>query len=133
VPAEPAAAAATEEDPVVISVYGKEFRRSEVERLRRYVPAAYRANTQGMTNKAFLESFGFLQAMATLAQDDGFLEREPYRTQAEFSEITFLAQAYLQMIGASIKVTNEDKQNYYEQNQERFQEVRLSAIYVNFT
>jgi parvulin-like peptidyl-prolyl isomerase len=125
--------AAAEEDPIVVAVYGKQFTRSDVESLRRHVPTQFRANTQNMTNQAFLESFGFLQAMALLAEQDGFLDREPYKTQAEFNEINFLAQAYLQMLGASVQVSDEDKQAFYEQNIQQFQEVRVSAIYLNFT
>jgi hypothetical protein len=47
-------------DPVVISVSGVEYTREEAERLRRYLPPEFRTQTQNMTNKAFLESFGFL-------------------------------------------------------------------------
>lgn len=120
-------------EPAVISVYGKSFTKSEVERLRRHVPSQYRSRTQGMNNKTFLESFGFLQALASLAETDGMLERDPYKTQYEFNEINFLASSYLQKLGASIRVTEPDKRAYYEANLGRYQEIRVSAIYIDYT
>ncbi len=120
-------------EPAVISVYGKEYTRSDVERLRKHVPAQYRANTQGMTNKAFLESFGFLQALAILAEQDGMLEKEPYKTQLQFTTVNFLASSYLQKFGASIQVTDADRRAFYDANLATFQEVQISAIYINYT
>lgn len=120
-------------EPAVVSVYGKSFTKSDVERLRRHVPTQFRSRTQGMTNKAFLESFGFLQALASLAETDGMLEREPYKTQYEFNEINFLASSYLQKLGASIRVTEADKRAFYEANLGRYQELRVSAIYIDYT
>jgi parvulin-like peptidyl-prolyl isomerase len=80
-----------------------------------------------------LESFGFLQALASLAETDGMLERDPYKTQYEFSLINFLASSYLQKLGASIRVTDADKRAFYEANLRQYQEVQVSAIYINYT
>ena len=120
-------------DQAVISVSGVEYTREEVDRLRRYLPPEFRAQTQNMTNKAFLESFGFLQALAAKAKEEGVLEKEPYRTQQKFNETSFLGNSYLQMIGSSIKISDDEKQTFYDANPNQFQEVRVSAIYVNFS
>lgn len=120
-------------DQVVISVLGVEYTREEVDRLRRYLPPEFRAQTQNMTNKSFLESFGFLQALAAKAKEEGVMEKEPYRTQRQFNETSFLGNSYLQMISSSMKMSPEEKQAFYDANPNQFQEVRVSAIYVNFS
>lgn len=120
-------------DQVVISVSGVEYTREEVERLRRYLPPEFRTQTQNMTNKAFLESFGFMQALAAKAKEEGVLDKEPYRTQRQFNETSFLGNSYLQMLSSSMKNSDEEKQAFYDANPNQFQEVRVSAIYVNFS
>ncbi len=123
----------TAQDPVVISVSGVEYTREEVDRLRRYLPPEFRAQTQNMTNKSFLESFGFMQALAAKARAEGVLDKEPYKTQHQFNETSFLGNSYLQMISSSMKISAEEKQAFYDSNPNQFQEVRVSAIYVNFS
>ncbi len=121
------------QDQVVISVSGVEYTREEVDRLRRYLPPEFRSQTQNMTNKSFLESFGFLQALAAKAKEEGVMEKEPYRTQQKFNETSFLGNSYLQMISSSMKISDEEKQAFYDANPNQFQETRVSAIYINFS
>ena len=120
-------------DQVAISVSGVEYTREEVDRLRRYLPPEFRTQTQNMTNKSFLESFGFMQALAAKAKEEGVLDKEPYKTQREFNETSFLGNSYLQLISSSMRNTDEEKQAFYDANLNQFQEVRVSAIYVNFS
>jgi len=120
-------------DRVAISVSGVEYTREEVDRLRRYLPPEFRTQTQNMTNKSFLESFGFMQALAAKAKEEGVLDKEPYRTQRQFNETSFLGNSYLQLISSSMRNTDEEKQAFYDANPNQFQEVRVSAIYVNFS
>jgi parvulin-like peptidyl-prolyl isomerase len=110
-----------------------QYTRDEVDRLRRYLPPEFRTQTQNMTNKSFLESFGFMQALAAKAKEEGVLEREPYKTQRQFNETSFLGNSYLQMLSSSMKNSDEEKQAFYDANPEQFQEVGVSAIYVNFS
>jgi len=120
-------------DRVVISVLGVEYTREEVDRLRRYLPPEFRTQTQSMSNKSFLESFGFMQALAAKAKEEGVLEKEPYKTQRQFNETSFLGNSYLQMISSSMKNSDDERQAFYDANPNQFQEVRVSAIYVNFS
>ena len=124
---------APSQDQVVISVSGVEYTREEVDRLRRYLPPEFRSQTQNMTNKSFLESFGFMQALAAKAKEEGVLDKEPYRTQQKFNETSFLGNSYLQMISSSMRISDEEKQAFYDANPNQFQEVRVSAIYINFS
>ena len=120
-------------DQVVIAVSGVEYTREEVDRLRRYLPPEFRTQTQNMTNKSFLESFGFMQALAAKAKEGGVLDKEPYRTQQKFNETSFLGNSYLQTLSSSMRISDEEKQAFYDGNPSQFQEVRVSAIYVNFS
>jgi parvulin-like peptidyl-prolyl isomerase len=120
-------------DRVVIAVSGVEYTREEVDRLRLYLPPEFRAQTQKMTNKAFLESFGFMQALAAKAKEEGVMDKEPYRTQQRFNETSFLGNSYLQMISSTMKISDEEKQAFYDSNPKQFHEVRVSANSVNFS
>jgi parvulin-like peptidyl-prolyl isomerase len=44
-----------------------------------------------------------------------------------------LGNSYLQMISSTMKNSDEEKQAFYQENSRQFQEVRVSAIYVNFS
>jgi parvulin-like peptidyl-prolyl isomerase len=74
-----------------------------------------------------------MQALAARAKEEGVLDKEPYRTQKQFNETSFLGNSYVQMISSSMKNSDEEKQAFYDANPNQFQEVRVSAIYVNFS
>lgn len=120
-------------DEVVVSIYGREYTAGEIEQLRRNLPQQFKASTQHMDNKAFLETFGYLQALAKLAEDDKLGEKEPYRTQLEFNNLNFMAQAYLSQINSTIKISEQEKLDYYEANKGQYREVRVAAISIDYT
>ena len=44
--------------------------------------------------------------------EEGVMEKEPYRTQRQFNETSFLSNSYLQMISSSMKNSDEEKQAF---------------------
>ena len=127
--AEPPAA----DDPVVVSIYGKEYTAGDIARIRKRIPTQFQQQTQHMSNRAFLETFGYLHALSHLAEQSGLEEKEPYKTQLAFNNMNFLAQAYLQEMRGEIEVTSEDVERYYQEHLNEYKEVRVSAIYLNYT
>ncbi len=118
---------------VVVSVMGKDFTAGQIARLRAGLPTQYKTNTQHMNNRTFLETFGYLQALATLAEEDRILEREPYKSQFEFNRLNFLAQTYLSQINSTLEISNDDKQAYYEEHKDEYSQVRVSMIALEYT
>ncbi len=131
--AQPAEAPGEADDPVVVSIYGREYTAADIASIRKRIPTQFQQQTQHMNNRAFLETFGYLHALSHLAEESGLSEKEPYRTQLEFNNMNFLAQAYLQDMRGEIEVSEEDVENYYEAHKNDFKEVRVSAIYLNYT
>jgi len=131
--ADKAESPADAKDPIVVSIYGHDYTAQDIANIRKRIPTQFQQQTQHMSNRAFLETFGYLHALSHLAKEAGLQEKEPYKTQLEFNEMNFLAQAYLQDMRGDIKVTDEDVQQYYEQHKNEYKEVRVSAIYLNYT
>ena len=121
------------DDPVVVSIYGREYTASDIAGIRKRIPTQFQKQTQHMSNRAFLDTFGYLHALSHLAKEAGLEEKEPYRTQLDFNNMNFLAQAYLQEMRGEIEVSEDDIQRYYDEHQNDFKEVRVSAIYLNYT
>jgi len=120
-------------DEVVVSVGEREFTAGHIARIRASLPEQFKKNTAQMDNKTFLETFGYLQALAKLAEDENVLEVEPYKSQFEFNRTNFLAQIYLTMINSTLEINDEDVDAYYEQHKNKYTQLRLSAIYLNYT
>lgn len=127
------AAGQVSDDTVVVSVQGKEFTAGEIERVRKSLPTQFQAQTQHMNNRAFLETFGYLQALAGLAEEAKMLEREPYKSQFEFNRLNFLAQTYLSQINSTLELSEEEKQAYYDAHKNEYAQVRVSMIAIDYS
>lgn len=121
------------DDTVVVSVHGKDFTAGEIQSIRKSLPTQFQAQTQHMNNQAFIETFGYLQALAGLAEDAKMLDREPYKSQFEFNRLNFLAQAYLSQINSTLELTEEEKQAYYEEHKNEYAQVRASMIAIDYS
>jgi len=119
-------------DDVVVSVMGRDFTQGEIDRLRSALPAQFKQSTEHMNNRSFLETFGYLQALATLAEKDGLLGREPFKSQFEFNRLNFLAQSYLSQINLSLTIEPGEKEAYYEANKDQFSQLEARVIAVAF-
>lgn len=119
-------------DDVVVSVMGKEFTQAQIEQMRGSLPTQFKQTTEHMNNRAFLETFGYLQALATLAEQDGILDREPFKSQFEFNRLNFLAQTYLSQINATLKIAEGEKEAYYEANKQNFSQLEARVIAIAF-
>ena len=120
-------------EPVVVIVNGKPYTAAEIRRLRASLPTQYKQQTQHMSTKTFLETLGYLDRLATLAEEEGLAEQEPYKTQLEFNRANFLAQVYLTQLNTALDITEQDKRDYYEQHPGQFAEVKAAAIVIDYT
>ena len=117
---------------VLATIGGKEYTLRDVQRGRSFIPANLAPQVAQMTNRQFLGMMHNLVATATVAEREGLLEREPYKSQWEFTRMNFLANSYANELGRTITVSDEELRDYYEQNKARYEAVSVSAIYLHY-
>ena len=121
------------DDPVVVTINGKDYTAGELDLLRRNLPDVFRRQTQQMSNKTFVETLGYLLTASQRAEESKLLETEPWKTQLWFNQLNFLANAHLATINSSLQITEEDKARFYEEHLKEYSEARVSAIYLDYS
>lgn len=128
--AAPATPAVIRPDTVVLEVNGKKYTAAEVEKLIAILPAQYqgvaRAQPQ-MLGQVFL-----MQRLAEDAEKAGLDQKAPYKEQLEMSRMQMLSTAELTETNNTMTITDEDRQKYYNDNPDKFKEVKVRVIHVGF-
>lgn len=119
-------------DEVVVAIDGEEYTAGELEQIKKSLPGPFRKNVEGMDNATFIKVYAELVAFAKKAEEEGIPEKEPYRTQLEFNRLNYLAKVYLNELNLSLKPTEKDFQEYYEQYSSSFEQRRVSAIFIDY-
>jgi peptidyl-prolyl cis-trans isomerase C len=118
---------------IVAVIEGKGYTAEEIEWIRKNTPPEFVKQTEHMTYGGFLEALAMQIAVANRAQELKLADKEPYRTRLEINTRIFLTNAYLAEIQQVLKLTQDDYRKFYEQHQEDYQDVRLSAIYIDYS
>lgn len=124
------AAAAISPDTVVVEVDGKKYTAAEVDKLIAILPPQYQPAARAQP-----QNLGQVLLMQRLAQDAekaGLDQKAPYKEDLEFQRLRTLSTAELSETNNTIKVTSEDEHKYYEDNQDKFKEVRVKVIHIGF-
>ncbi len=120
-------------DKIVAVIEGKSYTAEEIEWIRKNIPPEFAKQTSHMTYGGFLEALALQIAVANRAKELKLAEKEPYRTRLEINERIFLTNAYLSDIQQDLKFTQEDYHDFYDKHQDDYQNVRLSAISLNYS
>jgi PPIC-type PPIASE domain len=120
-------------DKVVVVIEGKGYTADEIEWIRKNIPPEFAKQTEHMTYGGFLEALAMQIAVAKRAEELKLTEKEPYRTQLEINKRIFLTNAYLSEIQQDLKLTQADYREFYEKHKEDYQDVRLSAISIDYS
>lgn len=124
----------SERAPVVAVIDGVEYTAADVERIRSTLPNPFKQQTASMTNREFLEnSYRQLLGLVKLAEKEGLPDKEPYRSQLEYYRMQALAGFYTQNMTRNLNVPNQENLNYYAEHKDEYEEVKVSAIYVEFS
>ena len=117
-------------DTVVAEVNGKKYTASEIDKLIASLPAQYqkvvRAQPQ-MLGQIFL-----IQRLTQEAEKAGLDQKQPYKEQLEMSRMQLLSTAELTDVNNSLQISEQDQQKYYQDNPDKFKEVKVKAIYVAY-
>lgn len=116
----------------VVTIDGKSYTAAELDHIRRSLPDVFRQQTSHMTNKTFVDNLGFLLTLNRLADEEGLVDKEPYKTQLWFNTINFLASVYLAQINSTLEIGENDVVEYYEKHKGEYEDKRVAAIYLDY-
>lgn len=119
-------------DDVVAVILGKEYTAKEIEWMRQNMPPELLKQTSSMNYRGFLESLAMQMALAQRGAEMKLAEKEPYRTRLEINQRIFLANAFLAEIQQVLNLTQEDHRKFYEEHKSDYEELRVSAIYIDY-
>jgi peptidyl-prolyl cis-trans isomerase C len=125
--APPAAAS----EPVVI-IDGVGYSAADIARIRQALPPQFQQTAAQFSNREFVEQYRRFLAMAKMAETEGIADKEPYRSQLENYRMLYLAQVYTTELSRSATATDEEIRAHYDKNPSEYDEVRVSAIYIDY-
>src|SRR5579862_6574432 len=118
-------------DTVVVEVDGKKITAAEVDKIIAGFPPA---NQQALRARPELLGQVFMmQRLAADAEKAGIDKQSPYKEQLEFTRLQLLSTAQLNTVNNSMKVSEDEEKKYYQENPDKFKEVKVRAIFVAFS
>jgi peptidyl-prolyl cis-trans isomerase C len=118
-------------DPVVI-IDGVGYSAADIARIRAALPPQFQQTAMKFSNREFVEQYRRFLAMAKMAEKEGIAEKEPFRTQLENYRMLYLAQVYTTELSRAATATDEEIRAYYDKDPSDYDEVRVSAIYIDY-
>lgn len=119
------------EDPVVVVLDGKEWRRNELESMIRSLPPDVARNFF-LNKEAFLKQYALVNRLAQLAEARKVAEQEPHRTRLAYNRMVYLAQAATELAAMEILVKEEDQAKYFAEHKDQFSRAHVKVIYISF-
>ncbi|HUA22081.1 MAG TPA: peptidylprolyl isomerase [Bryobacteraceae bacterium] len=117
-------------DTVVATVGGKPVTKAELDQLLGGLPVQIQEALQRQPQQ--LSQLFLMKRLSEDAVKDGVDKQSPFKEQLEFNRLQVLSTAELTNTNNSIKVSEEDKQKYYQEHPDKFKEVKVKVIYVAF-
>jgi peptidyl-prolyl cis-trans isomerase C len=117
-------------DTVILEVNGTKYTAGELDKLIAGLPAQYQ---QAARSQPKLLSQVFL--MLRLADDaakEGLDQQSPYKEQLQAYRMQVLSTAKLSNVSNTMQISREDQQKYYNENPDKFKEVKVRVIYITF-
>lgn len=119
------------DDPVVVVMEGKEWRKNELEAMIRALPPDVARNF--FANKeAFLKQYGLVMRLAQMAEKEGVPAQEPHKTRLAYNRMVYLAQAATDVTAMKISVKPEEQEKYFAEHKDDFARAHVKVIYISF-
>ncbi len=119
------------DDPVVVVLDGKEWRRNELESMIRSLPPDVARNFF-LNKEAFLRQYGLVTRLAQLAEERKVPEQEPHKTRLAYNRMVYLAQAMTELAALEIIVKPEEQEKYFAEHKDEFSRAHVKVIYISF-
>ena len=123
-------AAAVSPDAVVVEVNGKKFTAAEVDQLMAGLPPQAQQAVRQQPQQ--LGQVLLMKRLSEDAEKASVDKQSPFKEQLEFNRMQILATAEITSVNNSIQLTEEEKHKYYNDNPDKFKEVKVRVIYVAF-
>lgn len=119
------------DDPVVVVLDGKEWRRNELESMIRSLPPDVARNFF-LNKEAFLKQYALVTRLAQLAEERKVPEQEPHKTRLAYNRMVYLAQAQTELAALEILVRQEEQEKYFAEHKDDFSRAHVKVIYISF-
>ena len=128
----PAAPAATSADPIVIAAGDLTIRQSEFESALKTLPEQYQQYAMGPGKKQFAEDYLRMKMLASAGMKAG-LDKDPdVVQQLALMRENLVANAQLQKLEDSIKLSDDELKKLYESNKTQYEQVKARHILIAF-
>lgn len=118
-------------DPVVVTINGKEYTKSQIEGLVRSiggtVPAQFASDRRG-----FVETLGLTMRLEEEARKMGIDKQDPYAAQLAYNTMIFLAQSALNEKNKQLRIMPDQQKAHYEKNQKNYASAKVRVLYLAF-
>ena len=128
-PAQPQSPAVA--DPVVVTIEGTPFTKSELEKFVRSLPESATQSFYA-NKKAFLDQFGLMMKLSKLAEKEGIDKDFPHAQRITYNRWIYLAQTMIQTKEGSFPVSFEDQKKYYDEKGQQFAAAKVKMLYIAF-
>lgn len=118
-------------DPVVATLNGRDYRKSELELLVRSLGGAPASNFYA-NKRAFLEQYALTLKLEQLADERKLADQEPYKSRLAYNRTILLATAMMSANQRELKILPEDEQAYYSVHKADFMQAQTKLIYLPF-
>jgi peptidyl-prolyl cis-trans isomerase C len=126
------AATATATDPVIISAGDVSIKQSEFESALKSLPPEYQQYAQGPGKKQFADDFLRMKMLAAEGMKNGLDKDADVQKQLALMKENLVANAQLQKIDKSIKLSDEEVKKIYDANLKDYEQVKASHILIAF-
>jgi len=127
----PAPAGQWKPDSPVAVIDGKTVTAGELQAIIRAMPPQVQQQIT-KNSRQFLEQFGLLRRLSTMAEKQGLDKESPLKEQLEYNRMVGLAQAELTKASNEVTVSPEELRDFYEKNKERYEQARVKALYIPY-
>jgi len=131
-PAATTAAAAATADPVIVSAGDCVIKQSEFESALKSLPPEYQQYAQGPGKKQFADDFLRMKMLAAEGMKNGLDKDADVQKQLSLMKENLVANAQLQKIDKSIKISDEDLKKVYDASAKDYEQVKASHILIAF-
>jgi len=117
-------------DTVVAEVNGTKYTVAEFEKIIGMLPPQYQASARSQPQ--MLGQFFLMRRLAEDATKAGLDQKEPFKDQLEMQRMQVLSTAELSEVNNTMQITEADQRKYYQENPDKFKQVKVRVIYIAF-
>jgi parvulin-like peptidyl-prolyl isomerase len=126
------AAPAPAADPIIMAAGDIAIRQSEFETALKTLPAEYASYAQGPGKRQFAEDYLRMKMLAAEGTKNGLQNDPDVIQQLNLMRENLVANAQLQKIQDSIKISDADLQKKYDENKNSYEQVKARHILIAF-